>query len=227
MVIVSDLTERLVAQALRFAESGAPPAAARLAATVMLLRPAETGVEVYVLRRATSMAFASGMYAFPGGAVDPTDHEGPVPPGDWGTRLGRPEPEARAVVRAAVREVTEETGVRLEVAELLPWTRWITPEFEPRRYDTYFFVAALPDGQQPDDVSGEADRTEWVRPADALARMEAGDIGMLPPTSVTLGELAGYGGVAQVLAAAAGRDAATPVLPRVEHGADGTARLVL
>lgn len=224
---VSELTERLIAQALRFAESGAQPAAPRLAATVLLLRPAGAGLEVYLLRRAASMAFASGMYAFPGGTVDAADQDGPVPPGDWATRLGRPEPQARAVVRAAVREVAEETGVRLGDADLVPWTRWITPEFEPRRYDTYFFVSALPDGQQPGDLSGEADRTEWVRPADALERMEAGEMLMLPPTSVTLGELARHDSVESVLAAAVDRDAATPVLPRIEHGPDGTARLVL
>lgn len=224
---MSDLSERLVAQALRFAESGAEPAVPRLASTVLLLRPAEPGVQVYLLRRAASMAFASGMYAFPGGAVDPADQEGPALAGDWATRLGRPEPEAQAVVRAALREVTEETGVRLAATDLRAWTRWITPEFEPRRYDTYFFLAGLPDGQVPADVSGEADRTEWVRPADALARVDAGELAMLPPTSVTLGEVAAFQTVESVLAAAADRDAATPVLPRVEHDADGVARLVL
>jgi 8-oxo-dGTP pyrophosphatase MutT (NUDIX family) len=236
---MSDLTEGLIARALRFAESGATPATPRLAATVMMLRPAGSGFEVYLLRRAAHMAFASGMYAFPGGAVDPGDDDGPgygddtddgdVPglAGDWSARLGLPGPRARAVVRAAVREVAEETGVRLAPGDLVPWTRWITPEFKPRRYDTYFFCAALADGQDPADVSGEADRTEWLSPAEALRRFEAGEIAMLPPTSVALGELAGYGTVAAVLAAAGGRDTATPVLPRVERSPDGTARFVI
>lgn len=222
-----ELIERLIAQARQFAESGAEPAAPRLAATVLLLRPAGPGPEVYLLRRAASMAFASGMYAFPGGAVDPMDGAGPPLATGWATRLGLADAEAQGVVRAAVREVAEETGVRLAAADLQPWTRWITPEFEPRRYDTYFFVAALPDGQVPADVSGEADRTGWLRPAEALARVEAGEIAMLPPTSVTLGEIARFDSVAAVLAAAASRDAATAVLPRVERDADGTARLVL
>lgn len=229
--------ERVIAQALRFAESGAAPVEPRLAATVLLLRPVDpesAGFEVYLLRRAASMAFASGMYAFPGGTVDPADlAESPAElvgagaAGSWADRLGRPAREAAAVVRAAVREVAEETGVRVTAADLLPWTRWITPEFEPRRYDTYFFVTSLPDGELPADVSGEADRTEWLRPAEAMARAEAGEILMLPPTSVTLGELAGYDSVEEVLAAAAGRDAATPILPRVEVDPDGTPRLVL
>lgn len=224
---MTDLTERLIAQAQRFLESGAAPAAPRLAATVVLLRPGGTaGIEVYLLRRKASMAFASGMYAFPGGAVDPGDADGPPLPGEWAALLGRPEPAAQAVVRAAVRELAEETGVGVAPVDLHPWARWITPEFEPRRYDTHFFVAALPDGQETADISGEADRTEWVRPREALRRFEAGEIMMLPPTSVALAELTRYDSVSAVLVAATGRDAATPVLPRIEHGADGSARLV-
>jgi 8-oxo-dGTP pyrophosphatase MutT (NUDIX family) len=222
-----DLTERLIWQALRFAESGQPPVTPRLAATVMLLRPSEPGFEVYLLRRAASMRFASGMYAFPGGTVDEGDYEGPPLALAASARLGRPEPEARAVMRAAVREVAEETGVRVTAADLVPWTRWITPEFEPRRFDAYFFVTALPDGQDPEEISGEADRTEWMTPQRALDRLAAGEIAMLPPTSVTLGELAGSDSVEAVLAAAAVRDAATPVMPRVEQGPDGTVRLVM
>lgn len=222
-----DLTERLIARARRFVESGERPVPSRLAATVMLLRPAAAGFEVYLLRRAASMRFASGMYAFPGGTVDQSDYEQPPLEQVWSARLGRPEAEARAVVRAAVREVAEETGVRLQPADLVPWTRWITPEFEPRRYDTYFFCASLGDGQDPADISGEADRTEWLQPADALARMAAAEIFMLPPTSITLGELAGYESVVNVLAAAADRDAATPVVPRVVRDQDGSLRFVL
>ncbi|MGN9910842.1 NUDIX hydrolase [Phytohabitans sp. LJ34] len=259
------LPEALVAQVRRFeaGESGpAPPP--RLAATVVLLRPAGGGFEAYVLRRAASMAFASGMYAFPGGGVDPADAGADIgwagpPPEQWAYRLGRPAGEAQAVVCAAVREVFEESGVLLaegaggddleadrqalvrrdaSLGELLArrglvlrsdllgaWARWVTPEFEPRRFDTYFFVAALPEGQLARDVSGEADLTMWVRPADAVARYEAGQIAMLPPTVVMLRELAGYPDSAAVLAAAAARDAATAVTPRAEIAADGTVRL--
>jgi 8-oxo-dGTP pyrophosphatase MutT (NUDIX family) len=264
------LPEALVAQVRRFmaGESGPAPVP-RLAATVVLLRPAGGGFEAYVLRRAASMAFASGMYAFPGGGVDPADAgadlgwAGPAPD-EWAHRLGRPAGEAQAVVCAAVREVFEEAGVLLAVgvtdtagdgweadrqrlvaheahlAEVLArrglvlrsdllgaWARWITPEFESRRFDTYFFVAALPEGQLTRDVSGEADLTMWVRPADAVARYEAGQIAMLPPTVVVLRELAAYPDIAAVLAAAAERDAATAVIPRAEIAPDGTVRLRL
>ncbi|WP_203937649.1 NUDIX hydrolase [Spirilliplanes yamanashiensis] len=227
-----------------------PPAPARPAATVVLLRPAPPAFQVYALRRHAAMVFG-GVYAFPGGRVDPADTPDGLRPG-WGARLGLPDREAGAVVAAAVRELFEETGVLLAaggeqaseadraalvarettLAEVLarrgatvrddlltPWSRWITPEFEPRRFDTWFFVAALPPGQEPRDVSGEADRVAWVDPADA------GHLTMLPPTAITLAELAGYGTVEAALAA--DRDAARPVLPQIELGPDGVARIRL
>jgi 8-oxo-dGTP pyrophosphatase MutT (NUDIX family) len=226
------------------------PAPARRAATVVLLRPAAPAFRVYALRRRAAMVFG-GVYAFPGGSVDPADDPAGLRPG-WGARLGLPEVEAGAVVAAAIRELYEETGVlladgaepadeadraalvarRATLAEVLarrgllprddllvPWSRWVTPEFEPRRFDTWFFVAAVPDGQQPRDVSGEADRTAWIDPGDA------GHLTMLPPTVVTLRELAAYPDVAAALAAE--RDAARPVLPRIEVGPDGVASITV
>jgi 8-oxo-dGTP pyrophosphatase MutT (NUDIX family) len=88
---------------------------------------------------------------------------------------------------------------------LAPWAHWITPEFELRRYDTRFFVAMLPAGQRTRDVSGEADAVRWMRPVDATAAVDAETIRMLPPTYVTLTELAAYGTPADALAAAADR----------------------
>ncbi|MFT2016196.1 NUDIX hydrolase [Streptomyces sp. 796.1] len=93
------------------------------------------------------------------------------------------------------------------------WARWITPEFEPRRYDTFFFVAALPAGQRTRNASTEADRTVWIKPADAAAGYDRGDLLMMPPTITTLRELAPHPTAAGALAAAPGRDLA-PVLAR-------------
>jgi 8-oxo-dGTP pyrophosphatase MutT (NUDIX family) len=266
----------LAEHARRFLAEGGVPAPARPAATVLLLRPASVAAadfEVYVIRRLAAMAFG-GMYAFPGGRVDPSDSQvhldwsGPTPQ-QWGERLGLPADAAQAVVCAAVREVFEEAGVllagphpgtvvgdvsgddweadrralverRVGLAELLrrrelvlrsdlllPWARWITPEFEPRRFDTYFFVALLPDGQRPRDVSGEADHTMWITPADALARADAGEIAVLPPTRVTLAEVAAAGDLAGVRVASAVREVAVPVTPRLVTGVDGSLRFVL
>jgi 8-oxo-dGTP pyrophosphatase MutT (NUDIX family) len=116
------LPEALVAQARSYAAGDATPAEPRDAATVVLLRPGASGSEVYLLRRQTSMAFAGGMCVFPGGGVDPRDFDdelvdrglwaGPSP-AEWASRLGCDEPEARALVCAAVRETFEESSVLL------------------------------------------------------------------------------------------------------------------
>ncbi|GIJ28675.1 hypothetical protein Vqi01_38370 [Micromonospora qiuiae] len=252
----------VVEHARQFHASGAAPVVPRVAATVLLLRPVGEGFEVYLIRRVAAMAFG-GVYAFPGGGVDPSDSAahldwaGPDPTG-WGARLGLSPEAAQAVVCAAAREVFEEAGVllagpdpnrvvgdvsddgweaaRVELEQrrrgfaellagrgltlrsdlLLPWSRWITPEFEPRRFDTYFFVALLPEGQRTRDVSGEADHTLWVRPADACDRATAGELTMLPPTLITLGEVAACDNLAAVLRAAATRDAATPITPHLD-----------
>ncbi|MBP0456519.1 NUDIX hydrolase [Streptomyces montanisoli] len=99
------------------------------------------------------------------------------------------------------------------------WARWITPEFEPRRYDTWFFVAALPEGQRTRNASTEADHTVWIRPEEATAAYDRGELLMMPPTVSTLRALLPYGSAAEALAAADGRDLA-PVLAtaRMEAG---------
>jgi 8-oxo-dGTP pyrophosphatase MutT (NUDIX family) len=228
------LPPAMAERAARFATGAETPQSPRVAATVVLLRPEPAGdfpvyggFQVHMIRRVVTMAFASGMYAFPGGSVDPRDAQGEPPDtaGDWADRLGQPATRAWAVVCAAIREVFEESGVRLTSDLLVPWSRWITPEFEPRRFDTYFFLAALPDGQHTPSAGDEFDDAIWVRPAEALERHAAGEIAMLPPTSVTLRELAAYSSIDGVLAEA-GRDAATPVRPRVVFAPDGTARLL-
>jgi 8-oxo-dGTP pyrophosphatase MutT (NUDIX family) len=251
----------LVADARAFYASGAQPVTPRLASTVVLLRPP---LEAYAIRRAASMAFAAGMYAFPGGGVDPRDSAaepawaGPAA-AQWANRLGQPEAAARAIVCAAAREVFEECGVllagpdestvvgdvsgadwegarvalearRIGFAELLadrglvlrsdllaPWSRWITPDFEPRRYDTYFFLARLPRLQVTRQVGGEADHTVWAHPAQLAGTGYA----MLPPTLVTLRQLSAYSTVDEAMAAAGGRDAATAVQPRIDLDRDG------
>lgn len=249
-----------------------PPAPARPAATVVLLRPGGEAFDVYVLRRASTMVFG-GVYAFPGGRVDRDDRPQTIGQ-DWPERLGVPEQEAKAIVGAAARELFEEAGVllagpavptsgeapggmagglvgdvsgadweaervavqqreltmtellarrglRLRDDLLLPWARWITPEFEPRRFDTWFFVAVLPPAQTARDVSGEADRTTWISPADADG------LTMLPPTRVMLNDLCAYGSMEGVLEASAKRNAAAPVMPRVELTEDGGAVLTI
>lgn len=107
----------LVARARRIASGELHPPRPRHAATVLLLRDAPGGLELYVLRRRETMAVAAGRYAFPGGAVDPVDHaedvawSGPSPR-QWADWLGVADKRlAQALVCAAVRETFEESGV--------------------------------------------------------------------------------------------------------------------
>ncbi|HET6354047.1 NUDIX hydrolase [Streptomyces sp.] len=241
------------------------------AATVMLLRDTADGPAVHMLRRRASMAFAGGAYAYPGGGVDPRDHDhlvrwaGPSLQ-TWAGRLGVDQASAQAIVCAAVRETYEEAGVllagetpgtvvgdttgddweadrralverELSFADFLDrrglvlrsdllgaWARWITPEFEPRRYDTWFFVAALPEGQRTRNASTEADRTVWIRPAEGAAGYDKGDLLMMPPTIATLRALEPYRAAADALAAAGEQDL-TPVLAQARL--DDQGQLVL
>jgi 8-oxo-dGTP pyrophosphatase MutT (NUDIX family) len=256
---VVDVPPSLVERARAFLADPGEVAEPRHAATVVLLRDGASGPEVYLLRRAGTMAFAAGMHVFPGGSVDPRDASvhtawsGPAPR-TWGERLGCDESLARALVCAAVRETFEESGVllaggsadvvvadttsadwerdrlalldrSLSLAELLAarqlvlrsdllraWAHWITPEFEPRRFDTRFFVAALPPGQRARDVSGEADHAAWLPVRVAVAEHDAGRMAMLPPTIEALRDLAGHSEVAGVLATPR---QVRPVLPRL------------
>jgi 8-oxo-dGTP pyrophosphatase MutT (NUDIX family) len=114
-------------------------------------------------------------------------------------------------------EFLDRRGLVLRSDLLGAWTRWITPEFEVRRYDTWFFVAALPEGQRTRNASTEADRTVWIAPGEAAAGYDKGELLMMPPTIATLRQLTAYESAAQALAAAPARDL-TPVL--------ATARLV-
>jgi len=126
----------------------------------------------------------------------------------------------------AFASMLDRRGLMLRADLLRPWAHWITPEFEPKRYDTRFFVAALPAGQRTRDVGGEADKVAWVRPRDALDAADKGEMGMLPPTAFTLSEVASYDDVAAVLAAGSARDI-KPVLPKLVVGDDEEARLLL
>jgi 8-oxo-dGTP pyrophosphatase MutT (NUDIX family) len=106
-------------------------------------------------------------------------------------------------------------GLALRADLLTPWARWITPEISPRRFDTWFFAAALPPGQLAGLAAagpGESDSGTWWRPAAALEAARAGEITLLPPTAVTLAELAAYRDVAGVLAE---RRVITPLMPTV------------
>jgi 8-oxo-dGTP pyrophosphatase MutT (NUDIX family) len=112
----------------------------------------------------------------------------------------------------SLAELLRRRDLHLRADLLRAWSHWITPEVEPKRFNTRFFVAALPDGQRTRDVGGEADRVAWVRPVDALAATKSGEMSLLPPTMAALTDLAEFGSVVDILDAGRRREP-TPVMP--------------
>lgn len=241
------------------------PVPPREAATVVLVRDSLQGVEVFMIRRASSMAFAPDRMAFPGGRIDPSDRD-EVPWSGWtparcGKKMGFDDVEAaRRAVIAAVRETYEECGVLLaETADgdlvsdlssaswagsrsalesremdfatflqrselairadlLQPLSRWVTPEREHRRYDTMFFAAVLPSGQQAAADTGEASWGGWILAKEAARQGREGGAGvMLPPTLVTVEDIARMPCVGAVMSRVCDL---RPIMPRLERSGD-------
>ena len=188
----------------------------RPASTVVLLRDGVAGVEVALLQRAANLGFARGMYVFPGGALDVADAELGDP---WlvaavretfeecGVLLTDPAPPAAAF---ADRErdfagLLAEFGLKPNLAALHPFAHWVTPEVESRRFDTRFFAAALPAGQDLADFTTEHQNVGWFDPTaiDGLP--------MLPPTTAALADIARFDTVAQALAE---HRSPVPIMPK-------------
>ena len=123
------------------------------------------------------MRFAPGMAVFPGGAAQDAD-------GD--------------LVETAIREVREEVGLMLNRDALRPWSRWVTPQDRPMRYDARFFVAVAPADQEAVNRTSEAVELFWVTPEEAFA------LPLMRPTRATLVSLRGFDSAADVLVAAPG-----------------------
>jgi 8-oxo-dGTP pyrophosphatase MutT (NUDIX family) len=147
------------------------------------------------------------MDVFPGGGLDPHDGtrgDDRIDDAVASARLGIAS-GGLAYWAAAARETHEEAGLVLALGALHYVARWITPVGPPRRYDTRFFVAALPAGQTAVADLEEAVSAEWVRPEQALADFARGARAMLPPTAGMLRILASYASSADVVRAAAAR----------------------
>lgn len=220
------------------------PAVPRPAATVLLLRDGDAGLEVLMTRRSTTASFAPGAYVFPGGGIDAADAQAH----DLAARRPTQSDGRLTQAIAAIRESFEELGVLLarhadgtpvsprEVAALdrhaplvaqchqqglvlaadavFLLAHWITDRDLPRRFDVPFLAARMPAGQVP--VADEAEQFEpvWVRPAEALERHQAGQFFMIFPTIRTLERLRAYPTVDAVLAACAGEQPLWTSCPR-------------
>jgi 8-oxo-dGTP pyrophosphatase MutT (NUDIX family) len=177
----------------RWARGGRPGPAPVPAATVIVVRDADSGLETLMLRRSSKLAFVGGMWVFPGGRVDAADRDGAH--GD----------EIATARRAAVREAREEAGLEVPAASLVPFSHWTPPPITPRRFLTWFFLAQAPAGPVVVD-RGEIREHAWMSPAEALRRRDAQEIELAPPTFVTLTDLARFESVAEALAAARARE---------------------
>lgn len=181
-----------------------PPVPIRPASTVVVVRPgAAAAPEVLLVRRTDRVAFMAGAHVFPGGRVDEADRavvsdaaflRQPARFSDLSVQ------EELPYRVAAVREAQEEAGLTLDVDALHPIAHWVTPAIEIRRFDTRFFLAVLPEGQQAVEDMGEITAHVWLTAGEALNRAQAGHLHVPPPTWTTLRQLEQRGALADVLA---------------------------
>jgi 8-oxo-dGTP pyrophosphatase MutT (NUDIX family) len=213
----------------------------RPAATVIVLRDAASGPEVFMVRRHQDSPFMGGAWVFPGGRVDPAD-AGAADVSwcdglDIAEHLSMPPATAVAHRLAALRELFEEAGVllardtprhfvslaepavrerfaqyrhdvhagtislktlatrervRVSLDALVPFARWITPPLDPRQFDASFYVTRMPPDQTPVADATETTHEAWLKPAAAIARAQAQEITLPPPTWTTLRELESF-----------------------------------
>ena len=165
-------TERFEEWIRYAAESGETPAVP--AATVIVLRDGDDGLETLMLRRNSKIAFG-GMWVFPGGRVDDADHADAAD-------------DLEAARLAAVREAEEEASLTVEPADLVLFAHWIPPPIAPKRYATWFFATGVTGTEHTID-DGEIVDSDWMTPAGCLQRHDDGDVELAPPTWVTLNSL--------------------------------------
>ena len=165
------------------------------AATVVLLRDGDQGLETLLLCRDNSRTVMNKAWVFPGGKLDQIDFAPEVAETPLATNavemLNEPELDqgkACALYRAACRETREETSVELLPDDLIPWSRWITPN-EPsmmkKRFDARFFVSAIPAGQTAVHDGSEATDSKWLTPREALTAYLQHEMTLAPPQIMT------------------------------------------
>ena len=122
--------------------------------------------------------------------------------------------------RVAFGDLLREHAVSVDSTALVPWARWVTPEGEVRRYDTRFFVGAMPEGAEACDETTESSEAAWVPVGLALEQAQRGERQLLPPTLTTLASLLPFASVAEALAAADSRplDAIRPDIALTDDG---------
>ncbi len=186
-----------------------PATRPRQAATVILLRGGEQELELLLVKRNPAARFMGGVWVFPGGAVERAEGD------DDGAHRA-----------AAVRELREEAGIALPAAtELVKFSRWITPDVVKTRFDTHFFLASLPAGQEPRVDGKSASTSAGSRRAAPSTRYAAEQIALVFPTIKHLEQLGAFATAAELLAYARGRTV-EPVQPHIVLAGE-VARVVL
>jgi len=173
--------------------TAASPVAARPASTVVLLRDTDQGMETLLLRRNKALMFAGGLWVFPGGAIDPEDI----------ATAGGDEREASRI--AAAREAQEESGLQPRMDDMLQLSHWTTPIIEPKRFSTWIYAAPVASNDEVCIDGSEIHDSRWISLQAAIAGHEEGELGMMPPTYLTLCDLARYTTVADMLVGEAQR----------------------
>lgn len=179
------------------------------AATVVLLRDGQEGLETLLLQRAGQLDFGGGAWVFPGGRLDQQDYADDAADIEAAAR------------RAAVRETREEASLCIDEKTLLYFSHWLTPAHYQKRFATWFYLAEVATGAGQVEVdNSEIVSYQWCRPAAALAACEAGKLSLMRPTVVILGELATCQYVSDALQHGRQRPArvALPKLSRSEAG---------
>lgn len=195
-------------------EEGFEPAPARPAATILLLRRggkhADRKLEVLLVKRNEGARFMPGVWVFPGGRVEADELITGVSGSD--TDVDADELAHRA---AAIRELAEEANIQLDLSsELILWSRWITPEPVPIRFDTRFYLALAPAHSPPQADGSEVVDAAWMNPQEALDRGEAGEIELVFPTIKQLESLAPYTTADEAMDAARATTV-EPIMPTV------------
>ncbi|MGE5617611.1 MAG: NUDIX hydrolase [Candidatus Woesearchaeota archaeon] len=186
-----------------------PETVPRRAASVIVLRGGDQRLELLLVRRNPGARFMGGAWVFPGGAVDRGEGDGEL-----------------ALRACALRELSEEAGISLRsVDELVPFSRWITPPQVKIRFDTWFYLAALPADAEPEVDGGEVVEARWYAPAAALKAGERGEILLVFPTIKHLEQISGFASADELLGYAAGLEI-RPVEPHVVLSGE-QARVVL
>jgi 8-oxo-dGTP pyrophosphatase MutT (NUDIX family) len=185
-------------------QTGPAIATPRPAASVVVVRGGAEALELLMVKRTDSARFMAGVWVFPGGALEPGE-----------------DPRT-----AGARELREEAAVTIaDPASMVAYSRWITPAARPIRFDTHFFVVALPEGSEPTVDGSECVDLRWFEPREALDAHERGEILLVFPTIKHLEQLALFPSADEALTHAR-RSVVRPVLPRVV-GSGEAARIVL